>query len=359
MVIVLLIILLTLVYFYLKCPLMASLATLLAMALAAAAAFGFFGTVAQMLISRGYGGAWAMPGAFVVVFVFAFALLRGLADYLIGNAIDLGNIAKTAAAVVCGLLGGILIAGVALVALGMMPVQHKLLYNRFPADSPIVLANPAAPALAADGMVVGFYSWLSRGALAAKHSFAVVQADFLNRMHINRHHIADGVSPIAGRDSLVIPPRGKSPVRLFTTADQGTFAVVRLGVSMQSIVDGGAADENGRVAFFAGQLRLVCKPDGQQDNLLGKGQAVWPAGVFKNGAFVQKRLEEMIDEEKDIVADHNNVRWLDAAFILPPGQAPVAVQFKQNVTQTLVGIRPAATTPEIEQALSDELKDAQ
>jgi len=354
--IILLIILLTMAFFYLKCKLTTSLTTLITIVLATIAAFSYFETAAQFLISRGYGGGWAMPGAFVVIFMFVFALLRSGADYLVGSEIDLGKPAQTAAAVVCGLLGGILFAGNVLVVLGMMPVQHKLLYNRFPADSPIVPANPQAPALAVDDWVAGFYGLVSRGALASKTSFSVLHADFVNTNHINRHGLGRDIPTIAGRDSVVAPPKAKTPIRLFTFADKGTVAVVRVGLSMRSIADGGAA-ETGPLAFFLGQLRLICKQDGQQDNLLGKGQAVWPKGIVKNGALIEKRLEEMVNTDTEAVGERNRVLWLDVAFSLPSGQAPAAIQFRQNAWANLTGYRPTPTSPEIEQALNEMLKE--
>lgn len=355
MVIVLLIVLLTMAYFYLKCKLMTSLTTLMTIVLATVTAFSYYEAAAQLLIARGYGGGWAPAGSFLVVFVFSFALLRGLADYLVGSAIDLGKPAQAAASVVCGLLGGILISGNVLVAMGMMPVQHKLLYNRFPAGSSLVPSQPNAPALAVDGMVTGFYSMLSRGSLASKQSFAVVQSDFINKNHLNRYRLDKEVLTIASRKSLSLP-RTKSPVRRFTVTDKGTYAVVRVGISTAGIVDGGAADENGRVLFFAGQVRLICKPDGQADNLLGKGQAVLLAGVFKNGELIEKRPEDMIDLEKEAVGNKLSVTWVDAAFKLPAGQVPVAFQFKQNTMLSLTGTRLTDTTPEIEQELDALLK---
>lgn len=357
MAIVLLIILLTLAYFYLNCKPMNALATLITIVLATLAAFSFYGPLSQLLIDRGYGGGWATPGAFLVIFAFVFALLRGAADYLIGNAIDLGKPAQTAAAVVCGLLAGVFISGNLLVVLGMMPVQHKLLYNRFPAGSPIMLANPQSPALAVDDMVAGFYSWVSRGALASQSSFAVVQADFVTKNHINRHGLDRDIPTIAGRDSIVLPPKAKFPLRLLTIPDKGSYVVVRVGLSKRSIADGGAAVEAGQLLFFSGQFRLICKPEGQQNNLLGKGQAVWPKGIVKNGALIEKKLEEIIDADTEILGERNRVLWMDIAFSLPSGTTPVAIQFRQNVTASLIGMNPTATTPEIEQGLKELLKE--
>lgn len=349
------IILLTMAYFYLKCRLAASLTTLLAIVLALAASLGLHPALAQLLLGYGYGGAYAYAGAVAVVFIFTFALLRGLSDYLM-PVIELPKWIDQLASVVCGLAGGVLIAGVALVALGLLPVEHKLLYNRYPADKPLLLAAPSKPIIPADSIAVGLYSWLSRGALASKTSFAVAQADYLARIHLNRYHLKEGIIPIAGMEALVVPPKAKSPVRLMTFPDAGSLTVVRVGISTRPIADGGAADETFAVKAFVGQIRLIVKPDSQADTLTGAGSAVWPVGIVnKNGKLVEKKLDQILDLEKDALGQHGDAIWLDVAFRTPTGQSPVLIQFKSNSQASLIGIRPVPSSPEIEQALNEML----
>jgi hypothetical protein len=356
--IVLIVILLTLAHFYLKCSLMTSFSTLVSAVLATVIAFSYHEAMADLFISRGYGADWALSGCYLLAFILGSALFRALADLLVGSNIDLGKPAKTGAAVVCGLLTGVIIAGNFLVAIGLMPVQHKLVYSRFPEDKPIVLSSPVKPVLNADGLVTGLYSWLSRGAMASDKSFAVVQADFLTKAHLNRYCINKGIQSIASRKCLSLPAKNKKPVRIWTIQDKGTFTVVRVGIVSKGIPDGGAIDASGQIKFSMAQLRLICKPADQAQNLRGKGEAVWPVGLFKNGTLTEKRLDEIADE-KETLGIKDRMLWVDVAFKVPDGQVPVAFQFKQNAMISLIGKTPVQSTPEIEQELNSEEKEAE
>jgi len=351
--IILIVILLTLAYFYLKCPVMGSFLTLIATLFATVITLSYYETIAEFFISGGYGGDWALSGCYVVVFVLGLAIFRTLADLLVGSNIDLGKPAKVVASLVCGLITGVLLSGNFLIAMGLMPVQNKVAYTRFPpADNPIVLSSPVVPILNVDGFVAGLYGWLSRGALASNKSFSVVRADFLTQCHLNRYRVNDGAQMIASRKSLVLPPKAQKPLRLWTVPDKGSLAVLRVGISTKSIVDGGAGNP---VKFSMAQLRLICKPADQADTLRGKGVAVWPEGLLKNGTFVAKRLDDMVDE-KETLGTKDRVLWIDAAFKVPDGQVPVAFQFKQNVMADLVGMAPTPTSAEIEQGLNADEK---
>jgi len=350
--IILIVILLTLAYFYLKCPVMGSFSTLIATVFATVITLSYYETIADLFISRGYGADWTLTGCYVIVFVLGLAIFRTLADMLVGGNIDLGKPAKVIASLVCGLMTGVLFSGNFLIAMGLMPVQNKIAYTRFPADKPIVQSSPALPILNVDGFVIGLYSWLSRGAMASDKSFSVVGADFLTKCHLNRYRVNDGAQMIASRKSLVLPPKAQKPLRLWTVPDKGSLAVLRVGISAKSIVDGGAGSP---VKFSMAQLRLICKLADQADTLRGKGIAVWPEGLLKNGTFVAKRLEDMVDENETLGVK-DRILWIDAAFKVPDGQVPVAFQFKQNVMADLVGIAPTPTSAEIEQGLNADEK---
>ena len=352
--IVILVILLTLAYFYLKCPLLASFSTLMATVFATVITLSYYETVADLFISRGYGADWALSGCYVIVFVLSLAIFRTLADLLVGSNIDLGKPAKVTASLVCGLATGVIFSGNLLIAMGMMPVQHKLAYCRFPSDKPIVLSNPALPIFNVDGIVTGLYGWLSRGALASDKSFSVVQADFLTKCHLNRYRVNDGAQTIASRLCLVLPPKGKKPLRLWAIPEKGSFVVLRVGIVSKSIADGGAGNAN-QIKFAMAQLRLICKPADQADTLRGKGIAVWPEGLLKNGTLIEKRLDEIVDE-KETLGTKDRVLWVDAAFKVPEGQVPVAFQFKQNAMLNLIGVTSVPTSPELEQELNAEEK---
>lgn len=361
-VLVFVIILLTLAHFYLNCTLVKSFSALMAVLIATAIAFSFHEVLANLLISRGYGLSWAFAGCFAGTFIIGFALLRTLSDQIIRTDIDLGKLPKSIAAIVCGLLTGLIISGNVLVAMGLMPVQHKIAYSRFSADSPLNLSRPSVPILNPDGFVTSLYTWFSRGSLASNRSFGVVQADFLTRCHLNRYHINDDVPAIASSKSLVLPPASKRPVRTWDIPETGDVTVVRIGIVDGSIPDGGARNNAGQIKFFTGQLRLICKPNGDADNLRGLGQAVLPRGflVYRNPRaplegkqYSEAELGTIIDKDGALGIREGKL-WVDAVFKVPAGQTPVAFQFKQNATVSLLGLTQTPTTREIERELDAE-----
>ena len=68
LVIVILALLSTLAFFYLKCSMMQSLMTLWSAVLATIIAFSYYEWVAELLISRGYGMNVASSGCFILLF---------------------------------------------------------------------------------------------------------------------------------------------------------------------------------------------------------------------------------------------------------------------------------------------------
>ncbi len=357
--IILLIIVLTVIHFYLKCSLMTSFSTLVAAIFATVIAFSYHEAMADLFISRGYGADWALSGCYVLAFILGSALFRALADLLVGSSIDLGKHARVAASLICGLITGVIIAGNLLVSMGLMPVQHKVIYSRFPADRQIILTNPQLPVVNADGFVTGLFSWLSRGALASDTSFAVVQTDFLNKIHLNRYYIQKDVQSIASRKCLSLPPRDKKPIRLWSVPEKGNYTVVRIGIVSKSIPDGGANNAAGQIKFGMAQLRLICKPTGEADHLRGVGEAILPAGLLQyrnpnrpteGKQFVAKGLDDVIEPD-DTLGMRERMLWVDVAFKVPDGMRPVMFQFKQNAMVSLLGLEPVQSTPEIEQEL--------
>jgi hypothetical protein len=346
--IIIIVILLTLAHFYLKCSMMTSFSTMLASIFAMIIAFTYYEKLAELFVSRGYGVNWAHFGCFVLAFVLGFALMRALADLLVGANIDLGKQVKTAASVVCGLFTGVIISGSLLVALGMLPMQGKVFYTRFDPEKPITLSNPQKPVLNVDGFVVGFYKWISAGSLSSGKSFGVLHADFLSQIHLNKLKVGDNVLTIGSRKALTLPlGKTKKPVRTMELPDKGKVTVVRMGILAKSIPDGGANNGSGQILFYPAQIRMIAKKAGST-NLQGAGKALWPIGFLDTeGRLTGSDLEKV--ETPDTKGLKDRTVWLDAVFQLPPGYEGVLLQFKQNAVVQLP--ESVASSEEIEQAL--------
>ena len=161
LVIVILVLILTMAFFHLKCSLMQSFMTLWSAILATILTFSYYEWTANLLISRGYALDWALCGCFMLLFIVAFALLRSLSELVIAAPVDLGNAVKLPMSLVCGLLAGIILSGNLLIVLGLLPMHGKVFYSRFAPDASVVIRSPRKPALSTDGFVAGLYRLIS------------------------------------------------------------------------------------------------------------------------------------------------------------------------------------------------------
>lgn len=358
--IVILVMLLILGYFYLKCSVMASLSTLIILLIATILTFSYYEKLAELFVSRGYGVQWAHMGCFILIFVLSFALLRALRDLLVGGtAIDLGAPVKVGTALVCGLLSGIIVCGNVFVTIGLVPIQNRFLYSRFKTDSPVILKNPEKSFLNTDGLIAGFYSLISRGSMSGSKSFAVLHADYLSQIHLNRIKTGEGVLAVTSKKSLVIPTGStKKPVRVWDAPDKGKVTVVRMGIVAQNIQSGGAInpDTPSKIQFCPAQIRMICKPvSGSEKPLIGTGKAVWPIGFYAEEKLVQAKLDEII--AFDVKSAKDRIVWLDVVFEMPDGFEGVLLEFKQDA---LVALPKAVTlTEENETLLEAEEAEAE
>lgn len=354
LIIIILIILLTTVFFYLKCTLMQSICTLWFAVISTILTFNYYESVANLLISHGYGIGYAHAGCFAVIFILGFALLRTAGEYVIGANIDLGSAAKVISGITCGLLCGMIFAGNLLVAMGMIPAQNKFFYSRFSPERPILINDPSVPALNADGFVAGLFKMVSNGSMRSDQSFSVLHSNFVSQNHLNRLKIKEDVLAVCGTESLVIP-KGENlhPLRRWKTADHDVV-LVRMGVVLKKVSEGGAETSTGQITFIPAQIRLVYSDDtaSTKKPFLGKAGAVYPVGILKDNQLEKIPLSEVINKDSGVV-DHRTL-WLDVAFEVPQGADPLLLQFKQGGMVDLTSYKIVERTEETERALNSD-----
>jgi len=353
--IVILVLLLTLAFFYLKCSMMQSFMTLWSAILATIIAFSYYELVAGLFISRGYGLDWASMGCFTILFVAAFAVFRVISDFLIPDSVDLGNVVKLSVSLVCGFFTGLIISGNLLVALGLLPMHGKVFYSRFAPDAPVVVKNPRTPALSTDGFVTGLYSWISSGSMNSGKSFGVFHADYLSQIHLSKLKTKDKVLSVCSRESLVLPKgKTKKPIR-WETVDDSEIMIVRVGVQARKITDGGANNASGKVEFFPAQIRMIAKKSKATNKpLAGTAEALYPVGLWDrdNKSLAKWKLSEITSPDSKQIK--NRVFWMDVAFQCPKNKKPILLEFKQNAVVDLTPYEVVKNTAEIERALDDE-----
>lgn len=353
LVIVILVLILTMAFFHLKCSLMQSFMTLWSAILATILTFSYYEWTANLLISRGYALDWALCGCFTLLFIVAFALLRSLSELVIAAPVDLGNAVKLPMSLVCGLLAGIILSGNLLIVLGLLPMHGKVFYSRFAPDASVVIRSPRKPALSTDGFVAGLYRLISSGSMRSSKSFGVLHTDYLSQIHLNKLRTKDEVLSVCSREALVFP-KGKTrkPVRR-TLVDNKELAVVRVGIQAKKIADGGANNAAGKLAFFPAQFRLIVK----EANAIGQptagtATALYPVGLWKGGKVTKWDLNEIIEPESSQL--DKRVYWMDVAFECPKNKKPILLEFRQNAVVELPDA--VDSTPEIEQALDNEVE---
>jgi len=358
-IIVLLAIVVFVIYFCLKSPVLTSFATVAGAVFAVILAFNFYEMLAGLLISRSYAGQWPLSICFLAVFVFGFVILRLLMDKLISSDIDFGKYAKPVVSVICGILSGFIVSGVLLIALGMSPLDPKIPYDRFgAADGTILkaasLTRSNEALLNPDSMLAELFSSISKGALSSSKGFAVYHVDFVDQIHLNRLKTSQNVAAISGAKSIKLPK--KNAIRNQNFPDGTKRTVVRVGINGDNIIEGGAKDRSGYVVFTPSQFRLICKKTGHANDTTGSAEAFYPDAYIFKGEPMEKDLDlsEAVTIPNKVFS--RRVAWIDIAFKVPIGMTAMLLEFKQNV---VVGLPQTVTsTGEIERQLDEEAEDS-
>jgi len=345
---------------FLKAEPLVSFAGLIAAIGGAAVAFSYFEPLAALLIKRGYGGEWAQPGVFVVLFVGGGAIIRAVAGKLIRNDLDLGLAVNRSVSIICAVLLGLILAGVLLTALAMTPIGARWPYPRFGADSEqFDIDNPSKVVFRADGFVTGLFEIMSKGSFKSDRSFAVFHPRFLDQVHINRRNTHKGISGLAGADAVFISSKKEglwpAPAEL-TSSSTGEpliarprykLIIARVGIKMGTAKEGGATDEEGLAKFTLAQLRLICKSkDDNANSLAGTATAVYPVGYVKSGSQVQikKLADEIVLEREDFSGKKKEI---DFVFEIPADSVPALIEFKANALAPVPPILPADEAPPV------------
>jgi len=354
---VLLIILGCVTYQYLKGTFIRSFGTIIITICASVVAFGYFELLASVVTSRSDNSQlsalapWAQPLSFVLLFIFAFAILQTIAGQLVRRPVDLGFLPERIGRAACGIFLGLITSGLLLTALAMAPLPNKYPYQRFEAKRPDA-EKPNKVLFNTDGFATEWFSIVSRGSLSGKRSFATLHPNFIDQVFLNRHSSADDISIFTSSEAIELPKkqRNEKVAAAAWPAPEGlkdstgktippksgyNLIIVRVGIKKQAIEEAGK--------FTPSQLRLVCKQKVYaEDPLAGKGKNVYPIGYLKAANQLQiKNLDDQIEIGRTDFDDR--VKWIDFAFYVPDDSVPLLVEFKQN---NIAPVPPLVTTEE-------------
>ncbi len=342
-------------YQYLKGTLVRAFATIIITICANVVAFGYFETLAGVFVSRSASPEqsalvpWAQSLCFALIFILTFAILQTALIFLTHQPVDLGVLPERIGRIVCGIFSGLILSGILLTVLAMAPLPNKYPYQRFDERNPDA-ERPSKALLSADGFATGWFSMLSNGsfsAIADKKSFATLHPAFLDQVFLNRHAIADEITTITSSQAIEVPtknPAWYAPEDI-KDSDGNTLQksgydviIVRVGIKR-------AAIRQART-FTTSQLRLICTPKSEANQLIGKGKNAYPIGyLVAQNQIQKKRLNEKITIEAP--QSNETARWIDFGFYVPEGFVPVLVEFKLNSITEVKPPVPAEQAPPV------------
>jgi len=328
---------------YLKGTLVRAFATFIVTICASVVAFSYFELLAGLFIGgrdstfKFLPAPWMQTLSFLLLFLFTFAVLQTLAQYLTRQEVDLGLWPERIGRVVFGILSGLVLSSFLITASAMAPLPSKYPYQRFDQRYPDA-DRPNKVLFNTDGLAAGLFGTVSKGSLSGKRSFATLHPAFLDQLFLNRHNIAENVPLITSGQAIEVPTKnavwpvpegikdsGGNPI---SPKSGHNLMFVRVGIRKSAVEEAGT--------FTLSQLRLICKKESELKNPLAeKGQNVYPIGYLTAADMLQiKRLNEVIRVAHSDFEDKAREKWIDFAFYVPAGSVPVLLEFKQNcITQ--------------------------
>ncbi|OHB53434.1 MAG: hypothetical protein A2Y07_00030 [Planctomycetes bacterium GWF2_50_10] len=313
--------------------------------IAVAVSFNFYELVGSL--GKGFIGDKAYAAGFALLFMFTMILLSEVFKRLIKETVDMGFWPDRIGGFVFGAITGLICAGMFLILLGLIPYGvTKHVYARFeePFSNP-PRANKAL--LNADGFVSGLFSYMSKAGFAGTSNFAVVNADFTDKVFLNQYfatienpasmHALEGV--ITAEPNAVI----KAPEKLRTyVGDEGktqlvesvsgkTLYIVAAQINSSSLE---ISEETSATGIGLGQVRLVTVPKGTSADAPGvSGEAVYPTGIIDSkGLLKEAKLGDVIPIEEISTG-------AKFAFYVPVDRDPAVIEIKLNGGDT---VRPPA-----------------
>ncbi|MGA2093066.1 MAG: CvpA family protein [Sedimentisphaerales bacterium] len=319
-------------------------ATFIAALCANIVAFGWFDQLSAMLIRNDMLPKWAQAVCFLVLFIITFAGLQTLVMILTRPPIDLGATPERVGRIVLGLLLGYILSGTLLTIGDLAPLPTSYPYQRFDASRPN-LQNPQKPLLNPDGFLTQWFGITSSGSLSGSQSFAVLHADFLNQLYLNRILADKRVSTRTEQGTIEVPSKAAawpavnlkdSSGSALSAKDRLELIIVRIGFTNKLMRAGSS--------FTLGQLQLLCEGKGEKQPLRAGATCVYPIGYIKTPGRValKGQAETIALQQSDFQA---GTKFIDFAFYIPADTEPAALVFKSNDIVMVHGLVTAEESP--------------
>jgi len=311
--------------------------------IAVAISFNFYELVGSF--GKGFLGDKAYAAAFALLFMFSMILLSAVLKRLIKETIDMGFWPDRIGGFVFGAITGLICAGMFLILLGLIPFGvTKYVYARFeePFSNP-PRANKAL--LNADGFVSGLFAYMSKAGFAGASNFAVVNADFTDKLFLNQYfatienpssiHALQGVITAEPTAVTKAPEKLRTYVgddgktQLFESVSGKILYIVTAKINSSSLE---ISEQTSATGIGLGQVRLVTVPKGTTAGTPGvSGEAVYPIGIIDSKGFLkQTKLDDVIPIEEMEISTGAKL-----AFYVPVDRDPAVIEIKINGGDTV------------------------
>ncbi|MGA2915028.1 MAG: CvpA family protein [Sedimentisphaerales bacterium] len=309
---VILIILMTVAFTYLKGSIIKAFLLLISTFIAATIAFAYFETLGQLVIGYKLMPQWAFGATLLIIFAFTLAILNAIGGKLIKTDIYFGDASDRIIKCFIAVFAGFAIAGVILTAAAMMPIGSQWPYERFSA-TPGQAEPQKKLILNADGFITNLVSLISRGSMSGQKSFAVFHPSLLDEIYLNRIGSGENFSTIT--ESAIAVDAAIAPQTPLVSAKDNQ--PINQSSQTKAVIIRARLDNT---VFTMSQVRLICKNSDSAGNFTGSGQVFWPTGYITRDNIV----------EPQNLSDKRKTLQVDFVFCIPTNTVPVLLQYKQN-----------------------------
>lgn len=313
---------------------------LLCVIIAGAIAFAFWETIVYtFLLGLHEEMAWGL--GLLLPFLISLVALRLACDKLIPANLDFDDTTNFIGGLVFGAVAGVLAIGVLVIAIGFFRVPSNIMgYKPVDYDAQGNLVRKNSLILPVDRVTLGFYEFLSRGALSTERPLAVMMPDAHEQATLVRFTPGDKGRTSLKPDDFAVLGRYKletSDVRELLTdsftrgAEGNEFPQQARDLDGESYPPGsriegfliqfnsGARERNGRFVASPGHFRLI----GARDD--GSAVALHPVAVISQGVAWSLDIHRWRYDASEIFFESvggGSTMVMGFEFVVPPGVKP-------------------------------------
>lgn len=274
-----------------------------------------------------------------IPFVALLLIVRYGFDKLIGKNINFNPIVSMVGGAALGLLAGVLTAGLGVISVNYLPAGVAFGgYQPLQIDgNGKISTNPDGDLwFAVDSAAAGFFSKLSAGAFASDTPLRDFQPDLAGRAALHRLHLDESASLVAVPGTVAIntvywartPVTGLGPDQKIVLGTKAAAPGSRAVIvdTTWTTTRPGTFDSDQKVRIASTQIRLMTKPDGDDDSatLLHA-----PIAAARKNANDAGRALVAFDDDKTCAVGTNQNEQFGWVFVIPDTERLTGIMVRQ------------------------------